>query len=70
MRDHALMTEAWCLSLLSQFVKEINHKKSGGATALYLASQNGHHEVVSYLLGFGARALVMEMTAQGKPEIV
>lgn len=33
----------------------INHKKKGGASALYLASQNGHPQVVSHLLGLGAR---------------
>ena len=41
-------------------MQEINHRKKGGATALYLASQNGHHEVVFHLLQNGARASVQK----------
>ena len=33
----------------------INEAKKGGATALYLASQNGHPGVVSYLIDSRAR---------------
>ena len=44
----------------------INAGKDGGASALYLAAQNGHAEVVEYLIHCNARTLDAKLNKDHK----